>query len=294
MATILAVGIATLDIINTVENYPFEDSETRAIHQHQSRGGNATNTLTVLSQLGHNCHWAGVLVGETDSQIITQSLASHNIDTSACKTLPNGKMPTSYITHNQHNGSRTIVHYRDCPEYDFERFQQIDLHQYDWIHFEGRNVGETRQMLTHLKQQYPNINCSLEVEKHRPDIESLLLLPDWLFFSKDYAISQQQNTAGSFLKHMTTKTPLSATCTWGREGAWLINDNRSLTHQPVINNAKIIDTLGAGDTFNAGFIHGLLTGQSPQNSLSYATQLASHKCTQFGLESIIDNLTIKA
>ena len=66
MARILGVGIATLDIINTVDGYPAEDSEVRAIHQRICRGGNATNTLVVLSQLGHRCAWAGVLADEPD------------------------------------------------------------------------------------------------------------------------------------------------------------------------------------------------------------------------------------
>ncbi|MDO7667563.1 MAG: PfkB family carbohydrate kinase, partial [Pseudomonadota bacterium] len=78
MAKILAIGIATLDIINTVESYPDEDSEQRALSQHQTRGGNATNTLTVLSQLGHHCTWAGVLIDEPDSQVIQHDLSHHH------------------------------------------------------------------------------------------------------------------------------------------------------------------------------------------------------------------------
>ena len=49
MANILAVGIATIDIINRVNGYPHEDDEIRAISQSIRRGGNATNTLVVLS-----------------------------------------------------------------------------------------------------------------------------------------------------------------------------------------------------------------------------------------------------
>ncbi len=293
MATILAVGIATLDIINTVERYPSEDSEIRAISQRKTRGGNATNTLTVLSQLGHNSHWAGTLIDETDSQTIVQNLAQHNIDTSACKTLASGKMPTSYITHNQRTASRTIVHYRDCPEYDFASFKQIDLSRYDWIHFEGRNIAQTNKMLRYLKQTYPNISCSLEVEKYRPDIESLFSLPDWLFFSKDYAISQDQNDAATCLKQLTLTANTQATCTWGEQGAWLIDKNQALHHQAANNDSAIIDTLGAGDTFNAGFIHSQLQAANAQDSLRYATRLASHKCTQAGLDAINHNLTIQ-
>ena len=152
MAKILAVGIATLDIINTVERYPLLDGETRALSQHKTRGGNATNTLAVLSQLGHQCYWAGVLIDETDTQLIRKDLALYNIDISGCQKAANGKMPTSYITLDQQTGSRTIVHFRDCPEYGFASFKALDLAAYDWIHFEGRNITETRLMLQYLKK----------------------------------------------------------------------------------------------------------------------------------------------
>jgi ketohexokinase len=293
MATILAVGIATLDIINTVERYPSEDSKTRVISQHKKRGGNATNTLAILSQLGHQSHWAGVLIDESDSQTIIQNLTHHSINTSACKTLHSGKMPTSYITQSQHNASRTIVHYRDCPEYDFASFKKIDLNLVDWVHFEGRNIAETKQMLKYLKQAQPNLPCSVEIEKMRPDIESLFLLPDWLFFSKDYLLGHHQNEPTAFLKQVTQNSPMQASCTWGESGAWLINKNQEISHQAIINKMPIIDTLGAGDTFNAGIIHSQLQGQTSQKSLIYATQLASHKCTQVGLENINHNLTIQ-
>jgi ketohexokinase len=294
MATILAVGIATLDIINTVERYPSEDSETRASHHHKTRGGNATNTLTVLSQLGHQCHWAGILIDEPDSRIISQNLAQHNINTAACKQLAEGKMPTSYITHNKKTGSRTIVHYRDCPEYDFASFKKIDLGSFDWIHFEGRNVSETEQMLTYLKQTYPDLPCSLEVEKTRPNIETLFSLPDWLFFSKDYAASQEYTDAASFLNEINSDKNSQATCTWGGKGAWLSHKGQDLSHQKVITKAPIIDTLAAGDTFNAGFIHSQTQGMTAHDSLNYATQLASHKCTRFGLESITTDFALQS
>ncbi|VAX01070.1 hypothetical protein MNBD_GAMMA19-1040, partial [hydrothermal vent metagenome] len=55
MARVLVVGIATLDIINTVDDYPEEDTEVRASTQVMRRGGNACNTAVVLQQLGHQC-----------------------------------------------------------------------------------------------------------------------------------------------------------------------------------------------------------------------------------------------
>ena len=93
MANILAIGLATLDIINVVEEYPLEDSEVRARSQRICRGGNATNTLVVLSQLGHHCSWGGVSVNEPEGERILQDLASHRIDTHSCRMEPRGKVP---------------------------------------------------------------------------------------------------------------------------------------------------------------------------------------------------------
>jgi ketohexokinase len=285
MATILAIGIATLDIINVVESYPEEDSELRAISQQQARGGNATNTLTVLSQLGHHCVWGGVLIDEPDSHTIKQDLANSSIDTSFCNVLASGKMPTSYITLNKQSGSRSIVHHRDCPEFNYVDFLNINLDTIDWLHFEGRNIAETDKMLQHVKQYYPDLPCSLEIEKSRANIESLFALPDVLLFSQSYAESCGYHNAHDFLESLSHHTLSS--CAWGRQGAWARSPQGDIYHSDAFPPAILMDTLGAGDTFNAGFIHSLIEHKSPQQALSYACQLAGHKCGQYGFSNLI-------
>lgn len=283
MATILAVGIATIDIINTVASYPSEDDELRAQSQQRVRGGNATNTLTVLSQLGHQSHWAGVLIDEPDVEIVKQALARYQIDFSHCQVMTEGKMPTSYITLSQLSGSRTIVHYRDCPELDFTHFKTLDLQQFDWVHFEGRNVAELHKMLLWLKQQQPALPCSLEVEKTRDNIEALFELPDVIMFSKPYAESQGFNNAEQFLSSLSHSATMS--CSWGESGAWLKYQSE-LLYSPAFPPEQVIDTLGAGDTFNAGLISAFLNQHTPQQALTEACQLAGRKCGQIGYDNL--------
>ena len=284
MATILAVGIATLDIINTVACYPAEDDEVRALSQQQVRGGNATNTLTVLSQLGHQSHWAGVLIDEPDADIIKQALHRYQIDFSHCQYLTEGKVPTSYITLNEATASRTIVHHRDCPELSFDHFKTLKLEQFDWVHFEGRNISELKKMLVWLKQHYPALPCSLEVEKPRNDIEALFQLPDVLMFSKPYAQSRGYDDAATFLGSLTETAIMS--CSWGESGAWLKHYN-AIVHSPAFPPEQVIDTLGAGDTFNAGLISALVQKQTAQQALTYACQLAGKKCGQTGFDNLL-------
>ena len=187
MADILGVGIATLDIINTVSHYPREDEEIRALTQRICRGGNATNTLTVLAQAPHRCFWAGVLCDDNDVRYIIEDLQRSHINLDYCKRLKQGKIPTSYITLNRQTGSRTIVHYRDLPELRFADFANIPLERFDWVHFEARDIAENRQMIAHCKNRHPAVPVSLEIEKPRKGIDSILQAADIYLYSRHFA-----------------------------------------------------------------------------------------------------------
>lgn len=50
--------------------------------------------------------------------------------------------------------------------------------------------------------------------------------------------------------------------------------------------SQIVDTLGAGDTFNAGLIHSLSIGRSLQEALNYSCKLAGSKCGMIGYEGL--------
>lgn len=284
MARILATGIATLDIINEVASYPEEDAEVRTLSQCIRRGGNASNTLCVLSQLGHQSYLAATLINEADSQVIEADLNRYQINTQFCPRLNEGKMPTSYITLNRQTGSRTIVHHRDYPELSFAAFQHIDLSQFDWLHFEGRNISELDKILKYCRQKAPNVPISLEIEKPREDIESLFDWADWLFFSCHYAKARGFQSAEDMLASLPVA--YQATLTWGAEGAYGWH-NGKVMYFPATNIDHVVDSLGAGDTFNAGMIHSLVAENSLQDSLQFASQIAARKCQQYGFENLV-------
>jgi len=290
----LGIGSATLDIINLVESYPPEDAEVRALDQRISRGGNATNTLVVLSQLGHSCAWGGVIADEPDSQRILADLAAQGIGAAACVRHAGGKAPTSYICVSRATGSRTIVHYRDLPEFSCADFRGIDLSGWDWVHFEGREPRETRCMLAQLRHERPELPCSVEVEKPREGIEALFGVPDLLLFSRAFARARGYHQPEDFLVEMRrlAPTPLLV-CAWGEGGAAAMDARSRVWESPAYPPPRLVDTLGAGDVFNAGVIHGLLHRRPLEQVLTGACRLAGHKCGQPGLLGLDDRLTLE-
>ena len=289
MARILAVGIATLDVITLVERYPDEDAEVRALARRLARGGNATNTLVVLSQLGHACAWAGVLGGRDGGRFILDDLARHGVDTGACRVLEDASPPTSSITLSRATGSRTIIHYRDLPEYRFEDFRSVDLAALAWVHFEGRHVPETHRMLERVRRARPDVRVSLEIEKPRPDIEALFPLADVLLFSRYYARAAGHPEPVSLLRTVRATVPAAVlVCAWGEAGATALSPQGETVASPAFPPPRVVDTVGAGDVFNAACIDGLIDHRPLAEILADACRLAGAKCGCVGLDNLPD------
>ena len=49
---VLCVGLVCLDEINVVSSYPIEDTDQRSVDRYTARGGNASNSSTVLASIG--------------------------------------------------------------------------------------------------------------------------------------------------------------------------------------------------------------------------------------------------
>jgi len=291
-ARILGIGIATLDIINQVERYPAEDDELRAQSQRRLRGGNCANTLAVLSELGHSCHWAGTLADDSGAVFIRQDLTARGIDLSAAKTIPGGATPTSYITLSRATGSRTIVHHRDLPELSATDFAQADLGALEWVHFEGRNPNETAQMIARVAAERPGLPISVEIEKPRPGIEALFQLPQSassvIIIARAFAEQQGAQDPETFLQRFAKHAHASLLLLpWGAQGAYALTNERDLLFAPAQPPAKVIDTIAAGDVFNAAAIAALLDKQPVDQVLKSANALAGHSCGQLGIDGIV-------
>lgn len=86
---------------------------------------------------------------------------------------------------NQQTGSRTIIHHRHLPELAQEALNNLPLAQYDWFHFEGRNVEVLPHLIKQVRQHQLKARISLELEKNRAGLEVLIgLVRMWFLFHK--------------------------------------------------------------------------------------------------------------
>jgi len=288
MSKILGVGNAVLDIILTVDHHPLEDEELRAQSKQINTGGNVNNTLFVLNQLGHQTDICTTLAADAESKQLLSGLNERNIATSHTQKFIKGRTPTSFVTLNAQNGHRTIVHYRDLPEVSFDFFAKIEIETYDWLHFEGRNLSQLPGMINIAKTFLTYQPISLEVEKPREGIEAVFPNVNLIIFSHHYAKAKGFDDGHSLLESLDLPN-VNLVCTWGVNGAWFKPANGKVEHIGAENLTTVIDTLGAGDTFNAGLIHALIEKNTLGESVEFASKLAAKKCQQPGLTKLMSD-----
>ncbi len=179
------------------------------------------------------------------------------------------------------------MHYRDLPEYTDDDFQHIDLTPFDWVHFEARDGLETSRMVRRVRDTSPALPCSVEVEKPRPGIEAVFAGATLLIFSRAYAGHHGFDTPHPFLLRMREQAlQADLIVTWGNEGAYGLDRRGAIHHSPAYPPIEVKDTLGAGDTFNAGLVDADLQGLGLAEALPGACRLAGRKCGQIGLEGL--------
>jgi sugar/nucleoside kinase (ribokinase family) len=71
----------------------------------------------------------------------------------------------------------------------------------------------------------------------------------------------------------------------GRKGAFALQQGTE-TMVPAIHVEKVVDTTGAGDSFNAGFLYGYLNGARLETCLKFANLMGGISVTGYGVSQI--------
>lgn len=306
---VLLVGECVLDVIQEVETYPKEDDDLKSTFSRFQRGGNASNSSTVLSLLGNSCELLTTFSDAKIFKFIIEDLRQSGVSYKNSHYYSNCEMPLSTVLLCKDTGSRTIIHSnKNLPHANFEDFDKCDLNEYRWVHFEARNFDETSKMMLkvieHNKTQrgaHEQIKMSLDVEKKRDENLLLIKFVDFAFLGKDYAefLGCKDMTSGiNKIKELVTKEEsyknpeLTIICAWGELGAQAIDKTGKIFTSKVYTPEIIKDTLGAGDCFLAGTLHKLIENANDiESSIDFGCRVAGHKIGDYGYDHIKNEFT---
>ncbi|XP_067008633.2 ketohexokinase [Anabrus simplex] len=296
---ILCVGMANVDNILICPSYPREDSDERSIIDQRTQvGGNAANNCTVLAALGIKCEFLGSLSNCSNTNFIIEHFKSAGICFDRCvyhaAHFGDRVFPNTTIIINDVNGSRTILHFaRKWPEITLEDFKKVDLSEYSWIHFEGRNISCVKSMVQYIESwkavnPSSSLRVSVELEMGKEETADLIPLGDVVVIGKDYAVYKGCHTMFETLEHVIplTKSGASVIVPWGELGAVARSADGTFARTPAYSPPRVIDTLGAGDTFCAATIAALNSGCTLHEGITFGCQIAGAKVGMHGYDGL--------
>lgn len=320
---LLVVGAACVDVVDILDAFPSEDSENRSKRRLRRLGGNGANLARVAVQfkplkvtllyatseetLDPGAAFARGALRKTGVQaypLLTCVFGEDEAGQSDCSKKKNFDVtetgsadlfPSSYIL--QCNGSRTIVTHRNLPEITCDLFASVYVPMgQSWIHFEGRDFKEVAGMMQHVASAC-TVSLELEKERSNGDVMGLVRFADVVMISRSFCIGRGFSTAADLFKHLKErkgelqiKDDAKVVVPWGEEGAYgfCFGDAKGQIFVPVPQvSGQVVDTVGAGDCFNAALISSLMQGEDLESAIHFGCTVASRKTRQQGLAGLV-------
>ena len=189
---VVGFGVACLDYLSYVDEFPKPDSKCRTKMTKQFGGGNIGNTLTAMSRLDMDCVLISKVGSDHIATVILDGYKREGIDTSL--VVSGVDMPSGFTYVIVAQGTRTCIHSAlpeditpnealACMSMLREEFmaggEAVGL-----MHLDSRHTDAAQLMARFCNEQ--RIIASLDCEKYKPHFEGLLPLADILLTNSDF------------------------------------------------------------------------------------------------------------
>lgn len=275
---VVGLGAATIDFISIVPQFPAPDSKMVSRQSEMQGGGNAPNTLVALSRLGLETGLVSMVGNDIMGCEIIAGLEREGVDTRHVYRKGD-RSHFSFVLVSKKEGTRTIVGHPG-PSYSEDiPFEESVLQGTDIVYLDGR-FHDSALRLARLSQQR-EIPVFVEAERKGHHAEDLFPYADVVFASGNFqhgyfgALDYEKN-----LDRILEQGPRVVVTTLGSQGAMLKTADEYIKVDAYKVDA--VDTTGAGDAFNAGFIYGCLNEWEPRRCLEFGALIAAKKCKMPG------------
>ncbi len=264
LSSAVGFGALNLDKIYRVDKIPKEDEEGFVIDLKLSPGGSAANTIVGLSRLGIETAYIGKVGSDEEGKILLGDFVRENVNTDLV-IKAEGRSGTAMIFVDE-AGNRAIL--VDPGVNDTISYNEIDVDaakKYRLIHltsFICKNGLDSLNSQKKIVEEFDEVSFDPGMpyaERGLQDMEKILrrttiFLPNRqeleMLFSTSYKEAAEQ-CIGMGVEIVAVKL--------GSEGCWIKKADREFVVKPL--SVKVVDTTGAGDAFNAGFLYGYLNGK---------------------------------
>lgn len=273
----LGLGIVPLDILFTVPYFPKAGHKIDAVNLIIQGGGPVPNCLVGLARFGVKTAFVGAFGNDLWGTMGIEELKSERVDITHAIIKTNPSALASGMIESG-SGRRTIALYRKIEVMPSD-LNLNSLPTPKVIHLDGRDLPASMKLARWGKKKGAVI--SLDIGSMRNDVSPLLPLVDHLVVADAFALPfTRTRSARAAIAALRRRCPGQIVVTEGMEGS-LGFDGRNWYRQ-FAYAVKNVDTTGAGDSFHAGYLYGVMKGWPMPQCLQFGAATAALKCMQPG------------
>ena len=235
-------------------------------------GGNCVNHAVFARRAGAETAYAGAVCDDAAGRLIRQSLIDEGVDVSLLR-MEQGQ--TAYCVIENQDGDRVFVGANLSVSIiapratDLARLQEFDaIHTGRSSHVDAWLRHFSRK--TRVSYDFATVRDANRIAQVAPHCFLLAFSGGGLSRDEALSLASRAHAQGATWSLVTR----------GQEGALLVGPRGF--HEEPAQPVEAIDTLGAGDTFIASVLVGLLEERQPGDILSRAAQAAAQTCLMRG------------
>jgi len=283
---LLAFGDPCADVVVAVPEVPRLGEKVLGRSLGVFAGGTTANTACAFAKLGRSAAVCGRVGDDGYATLLRASLYGFGVDTEYLHTEPNSAS-ASVIALVSPSGERSIVYMPMPPRGLQAETLAAAARQARVFYAMPYDLGEFVAASRIARDNGALVAIDLEaaVAPDREAMQQRIAHADIAFFNESgfVAGTGEAPTPAALAALLTTAGLQTVVVTLGAAGAMAASRDAFAQH-PAFAQA-VVDTTGAGDTFNAAFLAAMLEGQSLQAGLRFACAAASHAVTAVGARS---------
>ncbi len=273
---VVAVGSGTVDIIFKVPRLPGNDDKVVGKKIAEMVGGTVANSACVMGKLGVKVTSLSTVGNDHYAQMIIDDFRRNNVDTRFVQ-YKDGIDANMAIIFIDNSGEKALVY---APNNETETSmvqakEAISLSKA--VYIMPAQLEKFRVLARYAKEK--NTEVIVDIESHiknsHQNINEILNLSDIAIFNKDgFRSSLQKEPEKFFLRNLVEKFNLKTlVVTCGSNGVIACNCNSYVSYPGY--KVPVVDTTGAGDTFNGAFIYCYLNDYDLQEAITFASAAAA-------------------
>jgi len=265
---ILVVGELNVDLIlNDIEKFPEVGKEVLAHGMTLTLGSSSAIFASNISSLGASTAFLGKIGPDKFGEVMIESLQANHVDVSMIKTDKNAGTGATIILNvgedramATYQGAMDLLKPEDITEADLKRARHLHFSSYFLQSGMRKGLGKLFRMARSLglttsfdMQWDPNENWELDVADVLPHVN--IFLPnekEIMYLSRKNNLKEAIESIKKFTQVLVIKR--------GNKGSMVVSGDR-ITNLPPFLNRDVVDAIGAGDSFNAGFIYNFVRGK---------------------------------